>query len=354
MNEISIYGSIGTQEYTDSVLVPMITGFKDQEINFRINSPGGDVFQGLAIYNSIKNHGQCDMYIDGVAASMASIIILAGRKIYAAKNAMIMIHNPSISEFEGDSKKLKSLVQLLEKVKKIAIDNYSERTNLDLDKLSEMLDNETWLTAEEALEMGFIDAITDEVFDIDSIANMKLKTPQKLFMKYKKKKDNNPKSLTTILGLSSNSDTDTIFNAISNLKNKSVLLEAENKRIKKEIKDEQMEEAKIMVKLAIDKGVINKNLERVQLMAFDKDFKKTKADLQLAISEVETTNIQGRNHSIIKEIVLGATKGKGIKTLDNVVKPKSEWTLHDYRKHAPEDLQNSPELYKELIDKEYK
>lgn len=351
MNEILMYGEIGLGGITDTEFISQLDQLKDQDIKVRLNCPGGDVFQGYAMYNAIKENGQCDIYIDGLAASMASIIMLAGRKIYASKNAMIMIHNPSIGGYEGDSKKLKSITQLLDKVKQLAIESYSERTGIDSEELATMLDAETWLTAQEALEKGFIDEITDEVLETASTITQKAKTPKMVFMNYKKKEDNTSKSLTVILGIPTNSNPDNILKAISSLKNRNVSLEAENKRIKTQIKTEQKEEAKKLVALAIEKGVINKNLERIQLMAFDTDFKKTKEDLLSAISEVNGSNVQMQNQKLIREVMLGSkTAINEIKT----AKPKSEWTLQDYRKNAPKELENNRGLYDKLIKEEYK
>ena len=106
MNEILMYGEIGF-DITDSQFIKELDQYKGQDVKIRANSPGGEVFQGWAMYNAIKEHRQCDIQIDGLAASMMTVIMLAGRKISASKNAMIMIHNPS-SGGGGDSKKLKS------------------------------------------------------------------------------------------------------------------------------------------------------------------------------------------------------------------------------------------------------
>ncbi|TRX39067.1 head maturation protease, ClpP-related [Flavobacterium restrictum] len=350
MNEILMYGEIGFGGITDTDFINQLNQLQGQDIKVRLNCPGGDVFQGYAMYNAIKDHGQCDIYIDGLSASMATIIMLAGRKIYASKNAMIMIHNPSVGGYNGDSKKLKSVTQLLDKVKQLATDSYSERTGIPIEELSEMLDEETWLTAQEALEKGFIDEITDEVLETTSLINQKSKTPKMVFMNYKQKENTVPKSLTLILGIPNESNPDAILKAISSLKDRNVSLEAENKRIKNQIKTEQREEAKKITALAIEKGVINKNLERIQLMAFDTDFKKTKEDLTNAINEVVGYNIQMQNHKVIREIVLGS---KATTVEANAIKPRSEWNLRDYRMNAPKELESDPELYKKLVKQEF-
>jgi ATP-dependent protease ClpP protease subunit len=348
MNEILMYGEIGF-DITDSQFIKELDQYKGQDVKIRANSPGGEVFQGWAMYNAIKEHGQCDIQIDGLAASMMTVIMLGCRKISASKNAMIMIHNPQMGG-GGDSKKLVKNAEILDKVKSLILTSYSERTGISEQDLSIMLDAETWLTAKEALEKGFIDEITDEVLQSSQPANLKNKNPKAVYMSFKKEVPK-PQALTTILGLQANADSETVLKAISSLKNKCVSLEAENKRIKTQVKTEQSLEAKKITALAIEKGVINKNLERIQLMAFENDFKKTKEDLLNAISEVVGSTIQLQNHKLIREIVLGSKA----KTIDlSNEKPKSEWTLQDYRKNAPKELENDPELYKKLIKEEYK
>lgn len=357
MNDILMYGEIGFGNLVDTEFITQLAQSNGQETRVRLNSPGGDVFQGLAIYNAIKEHGQCDIYIDGLAASMASIIMLAGRRIFAAKNAMIMIHNPSVGGYEGDSKKLKATTQLLDKVKQLAIESYSERTGLSNEELTTMLDNETWLTAQEALEQGFIDEIINEVLETKSTISQKAKTPKMIFMNYKTKKETTPKSLTVILGIANNSSPEIILRAISSLKDQNILLIAENNRIKMQVAKEQKEEAEKLTLLAIEKGVLNKNLKAIQMIAFESNFKKTKQDLLMAINEVTSSSVMLENHKLIKSVVLGSKKGNGSHTKDIDIskdKPKSEWTLQDYRKLAPKELENDRELYNKLLKEEFK
>ncbi|WP_417940361.1 head maturation protease, ClpP-related [Flavobacterium sp. RS13.1] len=348
MNEILMYGEIGT-DITDVQFNKELNLFKGQDVLIRANSPGGEVFAGLTMYNSIKEHGQCDVQIDGLAASMMTVIMLAARKISASKNALIMIHNPDFSG-QLSSNREKKDAEILSKVKDIAVNSYSERTGLSPDEISEMLNQETWMTAQEALEKGFIDEITDDVLVRTPVANMKNKKPKAIYMTFKKEA---PKmeSLCKILGLSETSDTEIVLKAISSLKNKLVSKEAELNRIKNQIKSDQTAEAKNIIALAISKGVISKNLERIQLLAFENDFKKTKEDLLAEINEKVGSNVQLTNHNLIKEVILGS-KNKQKETIAE--KPRIEWTLQDYRKHAPKELENDKELYQKLVKEEYK
>jgi len=346
MNEILMYGEIGF-DITDAQFNKDLSLYKGQDVLIRANSPGGEVFQGLAIYNSIKEHGQCDVQIDGLAASMMTVIMLAARKISASKNALIMIHNP-ISNSKDESRRKKD-DEILSKVKDIAVNSYVERTGLSPNEISSMLDAETWMTAQEALEKGFIDEITDNVLQREPIANIKNKKPKAVYMTYKKGTVK-MESLAQILNLSETADTDLILKAISTMKNKLVSTEAELTRTKNQIKTSQSIEAKQITALAIERGVIPKNLERVQLMAFDTDFKKTKEDLLSAINENVGLSVQMQNHKLIREIVVGT---KMTATEIKAEKPKSEWTLQDYRKNAPKELENDRDLYNKLVKQEY-
>jgi ATP-dependent protease ClpP protease subunit len=343
MNEILMYGQIGT-EITDVQFNKDLNAFRDQDVLLRANSPGGAVYHGLAIYNAIKEHGRCDIQIDGLAASMMTIIMLAARKISMAKNALIMIHLP-----DGGSD-----VEL-SKVTDIALNNYSERTGISSEEILKMLEAETWMTAQEALELGFIDEITDEVLTQNTpVATMKNKKPKAVYMNYKKEKPKN-ESLCKMLGLSETSNPEIILKAISSMKNKLFSKETELNRIKNQIKNDQTSEAKELIALGIKCGVINQNLEQVQLIAFERNFKQTKTDLENAIKEVQGDKTLMMNHNIIKEVVLQGKNAKIVKVNEQGVtdKPKSEWTLNDYRKHAPKELADNPELYKKLVKSEY-
>lgn len=350
--EIVMYGGIGS-EITDKQFSMDINLYKNDDVLLRVNSPGGDYFQSLTIYNLIKEHGKCDVQIDGLAASGMTVVMLGARKISAAKNAMIMIHGPSYPDPEH--KMTKSDEELFEKVRNILVSNYSQRTGINPEELKKMLSTDTWMTADEALEKGFIDEITDEVLQKVPINNIRNFNPKTVYLSYKSE-ILKPKSLTTILGLKENSDPDVILQAISTMKNKLTSTESELRRIKNQIKDEQDSEAKRLTSLAIESGVINKHLETVHLLAFSTDFKKTKTDLENAINEVQGSQIQLRNHNLIKEVVLKGKNSNFVKVNDVTIgdKPKSEWTLNDYRKYAPKELENDPELYKKLVKEEYK
>ncbi len=132
-------------------------------LNVRMNSPGGDVFDGLAIYNTLKRHpANVIVDVDGMALSIASVIAMAGNQINMAKNAMMMIHDPwGIAA--GTAEDLRRQADLMDTVKGNLVTTYADRTKNSAGDIEEMMSAETWLTAADAVQQGFADAITTEL-----------------------------------------------------------------------------------------------------------------------------------------------------------------------------------------------
>lgn len=159
--EIYIYDEIGSYGVTAKSFISALNATKAKQINLRINSPGGACFEGNAIYNAIQRHpATVTTHIDGLAASMASVIAMAGAQVHMAKNAMIMIHNPSVYS-GGDSDALRKDADMLDKVKQTLVGAYAAKTGIGEDDIAEMMDEETWMDADECLEKGFCDVITE-------------------------------------------------------------------------------------------------------------------------------------------------------------------------------------------------
>lgn len=133
------------------------------EINVRINSAGGSVFDGIAIYNTLRKNGaRVIVDIDGLAASIASIIAMAGDEIRMADNATMMVHNPW-GVFAGDAQSLREQADLLDKVRGQLVTTYANQATVDQATIERLMDAETWMTADEALEHGFIHSVTSEM-----------------------------------------------------------------------------------------------------------------------------------------------------------------------------------------------
>ena len=155
MSELYLYELIETG--SAKAFVEQLNATKGA-ITIRINSGGGAVFDGLAMYNATKRRGQVKTQIDGLAASISSLIAMGGNRIEMAANALLMIHNPWAG-MSGDSQELRKQAQLLDKVKTAMIDAYSTKSGKTVAEVSEIMDAETWYTAEEALNHKLIDSI---------------------------------------------------------------------------------------------------------------------------------------------------------------------------------------------------
>jgi len=145
-------------------------------LNIRMNSPGGDVFDGLAIYNTLKRHpANVVVDIDGMALSIASVIAMAGDTINMAGNAMMMIHDPwTIAA--GTAEDFRKQADLMDQVKTNLAETYASRTETDEDQIMDMMTEETWMTAQDAVKYGFADSVTEEIamaakFDLSRFKN---------------------------------------------------------------------------------------------------------------------------------------------------------------------------------------
>ena len=128
-------------------------------ITLWINSPGGDVFAAAQIYNMLMDYpGNVTVKIDGIAASAASVIAMAGTKVLVSPVSMMMIHNPATIAF-GDTAEMQKAISMLDEVKESIINAYEIKTGLSRAKLSRLMDAETWMDAHSAVELGFADDI---------------------------------------------------------------------------------------------------------------------------------------------------------------------------------------------------
>ena len=169
-----LYGDIAESFWGDTISAKEVTEYLAdldvENIDVYINSNGGVVDTAIAINNALRRHkAKVTVNIDGIAASAATLITCAGDIVRMPKNALFMIHNPSTIAM-GDSEEMRKQADVLEKYKNSITETYLQKVNIDKEKLSELMDNETWLNAEEALEYGFIDEITENT-DIQVVEN---------------------------------------------------------------------------------------------------------------------------------------------------------------------------------------
>lgn len=158
-------GTIAEESWFDDDITPMI--FKEElnqhqgDITVWINSPGGDCIAAAQIYNLLMEHkGNVTVKIDGIAASAASVIAMAGTTVLMSPVAMLMIHNPMTVAY-GNTDEMQKAIEMLNEVKESIINAYELKTGLSRNKLSKLMDNETWMDARKAVELGFADSMVE-------------------------------------------------------------------------------------------------------------------------------------------------------------------------------------------------
>lgn len=131
-------------------------------ITIWLNSPGGDCVAASQIYSMLMDYkGNVTIKIDGIAASAASVIAMAGTEVLMAPTALIMVHNP-LTVAIGDSEEMKKAIDMLDEVKESIINAYEIRTGMSRTKLSHLMDAETWMSANKAIELGFADGVLED------------------------------------------------------------------------------------------------------------------------------------------------------------------------------------------------
>lgn len=157
-------------------VVDQIRDLDASEINVRVNCRGGMVFEGIAIYNALRLHkANVHISIEGLAASIASVIAMAGDKVTIAENAMIMIHNP-YGWASGDAEAMRKTADVMDKIADSIAVSYIGRTGKTIEEMKALMEAETWFTAQEALDMGLVDQIDEPVkaaacFDLSRFNN---------------------------------------------------------------------------------------------------------------------------------------------------------------------------------------
>lgn len=165
-------GTIAEESWFDDDVTPQL--FRDElnagsgDITVWINSPGGDCIAAAQIYNMLMEYkGNVTVKIDGIAASAASVIAMAGTKVCVTPVSMLMIHNPSAGIY-GNTSEMQKAIKMLDEVKESIVNAYEIKTGMSRAKISHLMDAETWMDANSAVEMGFADeilqrSVTDEI-----------------------------------------------------------------------------------------------------------------------------------------------------------------------------------------------
>ena len=164
---LELYGTIASESWFDDDVTPQM--FRDElfagegDVVIYLNSPGGDCIAASQIYTMLMDYaGSVTIKIDGIAASAASVIAMAGTSVLMAPTSLMMIHNPMTAAF-GSRDEMEKAIEMLEEVKESIINAYELRTGLSRSRISHLMDSETWMNAKRAIELGFADdMLTDE------------------------------------------------------------------------------------------------------------------------------------------------------------------------------------------------
>ncbi|WP_445677595.1 ClpP-like prohead protease/major capsid protein fusion protein [Pseudomonas putida] len=158
--DLMLYGEIGAWGISANQFARDLKALGDvSQINLHVHSPGGDVFEGMAMYNLLRNHpARVEGTVDGLAASMGSVILMAADVIRIPENAMIMVHKPWGIQ-GGDADEMRRYADLLDKVEDSLVAAYTNKTGKTADEIKALLSAETWMTGAEAVELGFADEL---------------------------------------------------------------------------------------------------------------------------------------------------------------------------------------------------
>lgn len=164
--EITIYGVIGESWFEDSFSASdidrVLKNAGDNDVIINLNSPGGDAFDGIAIYNRLKQHkGKVTVYVHGWACSAASIIAMAGDEVIMGLGSMMMIHEASTISW-GSKGDMRKVADMLEQLDNGIINIYESRVAISREEIQEKLEAETWMSADTAVELGFADKLANQ------------------------------------------------------------------------------------------------------------------------------------------------------------------------------------------------
>jgi ATP-dependent protease ClpP protease subunit len=315
---------------------------KCTKINVRINSIGGSVLDGYSIVSAILNSKvPCNTYIDGLAASISGVIAMAGKKCYMADFGTLMLHNPS----GGND------TDVLNLVKNTLVTIFEQRTKLTAEEISVMMDKETWLGANEALNMGLVDEVVTSAKKIkisksESLSNMAI-IYNKIINKPKMEKIQN------VLKLSNEADEAAIVAEIE--KKDTVLSEvvAENEALKERLK--VIEEKEVAEKEKAAEELKNKAIELVENAIKEKKILETEKDstIEMAVNNFEfVANMISKINNVKDAVKVFDVK--------NVAKneERKDWTIRKWEKEDPNGLvkikNETPEIYTEMYNQFYK
>jgi len=360
--EIRLFDTIGAGRSTGSEIAEEIAWLIDhqdvKEILVRINSGGGSMIEGFGIFSALHNAKKkgvkVNVSIEGLAASMAGIIAMVGDKITMVDFGVLMIHDPNMGGSEPNEKQQ----EILNKLKNSAVKIMSNRTGISADDISEMMSEETWLEADEALAKGFIDEIESTTID-----NIEKEAAQMEFLEIcmslsKKVTKPNMKNILSHFNLTEGTQED-VLAAIDKIESKASELEKENSGLIETITSHNDEIAKKDVEIA-SLG------ERI--LASDKNIVKTLFNEAVKAGKIKKDSVEGLietcgSDSVLAEKLINSVVVPAVNVITNFIKKTDgtapvEMGFREMEKSDPKKLENikatNPELYKEVYLNEYK
>ena len=206
-SELLIYDVIG--DWAGLSARQLVNDLKDldtSEITVRINSPGGSVFDGIAIYNALRHHkAHIHVRIEGLAASIASVIAMGGDTIHMAANALMMIHNP-FGWVGGDAEELRKVADMLDKTTEVIAQTYAANSSLEVREIINLMNDETWFTATEAQGHGLVDVVEEPVqlaahFDLSAFNHVPQPLPPQFITPSESEDDNSSTHALAVMSL---------------------------------------------------------------------------------------------------------------------------------------------------------
>ncbi|MEP7171141.1 MAG: head maturation protease, ClpP-related, partial [Bacteroidota bacterium] len=281
--EILLFGYIGNYEQNNSK--SFVSDFKKLEakhpvINVRINSGGGSVFDGIAIYNALKNStSEIHIFIDGLCASIASVVAMAGKKISMSKHSQFMAHRVT-GGVSGDAEQIVEMANLMIQLENSLVDIYSSRTGIAKEEIKNnwmQTGKQKYFTAMEALELKLVDSIYD----------FQNKSEKNLAIYNQTKKMENLNEFISFFNLQENASVQDILgniqnqaNEISNLKNQIEVLEKENADFKNQIEIENKNKITSLIDSAVKEKRITENQRSIYASLAESNFSATKSALE--------------------------------------------------------------------------
>ena len=190
--DVYLFNDIGTFGITAQNFIDEIKEYEDTQLNIHINSLGGEVFEGMAIYSIIQRRkAKTTVYIEGIAASIASVIALAADEVIMSENSLLMIHNAWGGK-QGDARDMRKQAEILDKITNEIAEVYVRKSGIPYNEIIRMMDEETWLTAEEAVALGLVDSISEPIkvaakYDVSKYKNITNKKVEQILSLTKKR-----------------------------------------------------------------------------------------------------------------------------------------------------------------------